>query len=176
MNNRENENLLIDLARRQQSSYFGKYRGIVREIEDDGNLARIKAEVPQIYGADQLSPWALPCVPFAGPDHGFIFMPEEGDGVWIEFEMGDISKPIWTGSWWANDEIPDGSGKQKFAIISPGGHKINLDDENSKLQLLHSGGAEFTMTDNEITIKIGSTKIVLSSSGVNINDGAFEVK
>ena len=34
-------------------------------------------------------------------------MPEVQVGVWIEFEAGDASRPIWTGCWWASGEMPD---------------------------------------------------------------------
>jgi hypothetical protein len=59
--------------------------------------------------------------------------------------------------------------------VTPQGLKIVLDDDSKKLQLLHPGGAELTMTDNDITLKLSSAKIVLSASGVAINDTAFKV-
>ena len=33
-------------------------------------------------------------------------MPPVGAGVWIEFEAGDVSRPIWVGGWWATGEVP----------------------------------------------------------------------
>lgn len=172
------ESLLVELAEYVRNRYFGKYRGLVNEVEDatgPDTLGRVKAEVPEVYGA-MVSPWALPAVPFAGKGHGLVVLPEVGDGVWIEFEAGDISRPVWTGCWWASGELPaPGAGKVR-ALVTSGGHKVVLDDEAKKLQLLHPGGAEFTMTDNDITLKIGSSQIVLSSSGVSVNNGALEVK
>jgi hypothetical protein len=50
-----------------------------------------------------------------------------------------------------------------------------LDDANQELRLLHAGGAELTMTNTDITLKIGSTQIVLSSTGVDVNNGAFKI-
>ncbi len=44
--------------------------------------------------------WAKPCVPYAGPTSGFFSVPPIGAGVWIEFEAGDVSQPIWTGCYW----------------------------------------------------------------------------
>ena len=41
--------------------------------------------------------WCMPCVPYAGDDAGIAFLPEEDAGVWIEFEGGDVSFPIWVG-------------------------------------------------------------------------------
>ncbi|ASC73028.1 hypothetical protein XM38_039900 [Halomicronema hongdechloris C2206] len=56
------------------------------------------------------------------------------------------------------------------------GHKLVLDDRNDQVQLLHAGGAELTMTNTAITLKIGATQVELSASGVNINNGAFQVR
>ena len=121
------------------------------------------------------SPWALPSVPFAGAAHGLVLLPQVDDGVWIEFEGGDPSRPIWSGAWWANDELPDPGAPEVFALVTPGGHQFVLDDENSEIRLVHSGGAELVMTDDSITISIGGKQIELTSSSVNINEGSLEV-
>lgn len=175
MTDQGTEALLVELTEFVRNRYFGKYRGLVRDVDDPENLGRIVAQVPEIYEEED-SPWALPSVPFAGQDHGLVVLPEVNDGVWIEFEAGDPSRPIWTGCWWASGEMPAPGGTQTRVLVTSGGHKLILDDDEVKLQLLHSGGAEITMTDNDITLKIGSTQIVLSASGVNINNGAFEVR
>jgi hypothetical protein len=169
------ERIAVDMAEYMRDRFFGKYRGTVRDVDDPEKMGRIKASVPAVYGEND-SPWALPCVPFAGPSHGLVLLPEIDDGVWIEFEGGDPSHPIWSGCYWARDELPDPGGDQVRALITPSGHQVVLDDDGGTLQLVHSGGAELTMTDSDITLKIGSTKVELSSSGVSINDGAFEVK
>ena len=175
MEDRDTERLLIEVAEYMRTRRFGKYRGLVTDVGEGDDLGKIKARVPEVYGEDNISPWALPSVPFAGQDHGLVVLPEEADGVWIEFEAGDISRPIWTGCWWADDEMPEPAGPQARVLVTSAGHKVVLDEEENKMQLLHPDGAEITMTDSDITIKIGATQIVLSSSGVNINNGAFEV-
>ena len=169
------EQMVVELAEFQRGRYFGKYRGLVEDVNDGENLGRIIAQVPEVYG-EEYSPWALPSVPFAGKNHGFVVLPEVGDGVWIEFEAGDPSRPIWTGCWWASEEMPDSAGTQTRVLATSAGHQVILDDQESKVQLLHSGGAEITLTDSEIKLKIGSTQLVLSASGVNINNGAFQIR
>lgn len=175
MINSEMEQMVVELAESQRGRYFGKYRGLVRDVEDPENMGRIIAQVPEVYGEED-SPWALPSVPFAGQNHGFVVLPEVGDGVWIEFEAGDTSRPIWTGCWWANGEMPTAAGTQTRVLLTSRGHQLILDDEASQIQLLHSGGAEITLSDSEIKLQIGSTQLVLSASGVNINNGAFQVR
>lgn len=168
------ERQIVDVAEFVRSRFFGKYRGIVKDVADPETLGRVTAQVPEVYG-DTDSPWAVPVAPFAGSSHGLILLPEVGDGIWIEFEAGDPSRPVWSGCWWGSGEMPSDGGPLKRALVTTAGHKIILDDDGGILQLVHSGGAELTMTGTDITLKIGSSQIVLSASGVDINNGALKV-
>ena len=99
---RETESGVVALARHRQERVFGKYRGIVEEVDTEG---RVRALVPAI-GSETL-PWAVAASPFAGTDHGLVLMPEVDDRVWIEFEGGDPTKPIWSGCFWGDRvEVP----------------------------------------------------------------------
>jgi uncharacterized protein involved in type VI secretion and phage assembly len=167
------EDLLVGQARDAASRLFGKYRGIVTDADDPEARGRIKAKVDALQGNE--TDWALPVVPFAGSGHGLVLIPEPGDGVWIEFEAGDTNRPLWTGGWWASGAMPSDGGKKKRALVTSNGHKLVLDEDGSIVQLKHSGGGEITITDTDITIKIGAAQIVLSAAGVNINNGAFTV-
>jgi uncharacterized protein involved in type VI secretion and phage assembly len=173
----EYEDLLVEVAEHQRSRYFGKYRATVKSVGEGDNLGYITAIVPEVYGDEIESPWAAPASPFAGPGHGFIVLPEADDGVWIEFEAGDISRPIWSGGWWADGELPDPGGIQTRALITTAGHKLILDDDGSEVQLLHSGGAKMNMTDGEIGITIGQSEIKLTSAGeITLKAGQSEIK
>jgi len=90
---------------RRTDRFYGKYRGLVAINVDPLNLGRLKAMVPEVLG-EIPSSWALPCAPYAGTGAGFFAVPPIGAGVWIEFEAGDVSRPIWTGAWWATGEVP----------------------------------------------------------------------
>ena len=80
--------------------YFGKYRGSVIDNIDPDRMGRILPEVPHLPG--MLLNWAMPCFPYAGPQVGFFAVPPIGAGVWIEFEGGDPTYPIWSGCYWDN--------------------------------------------------------------------------
>ncbi|MGB3135802.1 MAG: phage baseplate assembly protein V [Nodosilinea sp.] len=168
------EQMMVELLEFKRSHHFGKYRGKVSDVDDPEGLGRLKASM-EIWGGQESS-WAWPAVPFAGPGHGLVLLPEVGDGVWIEFEAGKPDRPIWTGCWWARGELPDPGGTKTRALVTSSGHRLVLDDGNNQVQLLHAGGAELTMTNTDITLKIGATQVVLSASGVNINNGAFQVR
>lgn len=169
------QSLALRSAETSRSKFYGKYRGTVAELESDGSLCRLRAYVPDVYGSGVKSPLALPALPFAGPSHGFVVMPEQNDGVWIEFEAGDIARPIWTGCWFAQGDRPDPSTAKARVLATSAGHKLVLDDDAQKVQLLHSGGAELTMEQSQITLKLGSCQIVISQSDININNGMVKI-
>jgi hypothetical protein len=86
--------------------FYGKYRAIVTNNVDPMMIGRIQVIVPD---AASLAPstWAMPCVPVAGINMGMFSPPLIGSGVWIEFERGDPSKPIWVGCYWGlGAEVP----------------------------------------------------------------------
>ena len=73
--------------------------------QDPLQTGRLQAVVPEVLG-EIPSGWALPCAPYGGTQCGFFAIPPIGAGVWIEFEAGDPSRPIWAGTWWAAGEVP----------------------------------------------------------------------
>ena len=75
------------------SRFFGLYRGVVTNTKDPRGQMRIEVRVPDVLG--ELAAWAVPCIGIGG---GAILLPEKGTGVWIEFEAGDISRPVWMGT------------------------------------------------------------------------------
>jgi Type VI secretion system/phage-baseplate injector OB domain len=95
----------LDGTDRRTDRFYGKYRGLVAINVDPLSLGRLKAMVPEVLG-EIPSSWAVPCAPYAGTGAGFFAVPPIGAGVWIEFEAGDVSRPIWTGAWWATGEVP----------------------------------------------------------------------
>jgi hypothetical protein len=168
----EFEDQLVELAEWRNQHYFGKYRGTVEAVEEGDNLGIISVKVPDVFGGDFVVERVRPCSPFAGSKHGFVAIPEPNDGVWVEFEAGKTSLPIWTGFWWADGEVPEPKGKLVRSFITTKGHKLLFDDDKNEVHLLHSSGAEMTMKDSGITIKIGDTSINLTKSDLTLQVGA----
>ncbi len=160
------------LLERLRHRYYGKYRGTVTEVDE--STMRVKAMVPAVFGV-VTSGWCMPCVPYAGPGVGFAFLPEPGSGVWIEFEEGKVSQPVWTGCFWYEGEIPSDAKAKVKAIVTVAGHKVLLDDDAGQIVITDSNGNKTTLDSNGITLDRGGKKVVVSSSKVDVNGGALEV-
>ncbi len=167
-----NGTMMLEILERVRNRFYGKYRGTVTEV--DATKMRIKAKVPSVLGL-QPTGWCMACVPYAGASVGIAFLPEVGSGVWIEFESGDVSYPIWSGCYWRSDEYPEDATETIKVIITQSGHKILLDDEASTITITDSNENKITLESSGITLERGSKKINITTSEVNVNEGALEV-
>src|SRR6185436_12251852 len=104
-----------------------------------------------------------------------LFRSEAGAGVWIEFEGGDTSYPIWSGCYWRDDEQPPEAAPAVKAIVTKAGHKFLFDDDAGSITLTDSNNNAVTLDSSGITLERGGKKIVISDSQITMNDGALEV-
>lgn len=168
--------------------YFGKYRGVVTDNDDPFRRGRLEVEVPAVFGSE--AAWAMPCVPYAGAGVGFHSLPDPGAGVWVEFEGGDPSFPVWTGCFWAAGELPPDRGPEvkawyteKLTLrLDAGSGEAALETLAGASHVLRdaavtttSGDSELTVTPEEIQARSGAKKAVVSAASFAVNDGAFEV-
>ena len=138
--------------------YYGKYRGVVVDNRDPSGLARLKVSMPALAGTARMD-WALPCLPPGVPP----LLPEIGDTVWIEFEAGDVSTPIWCGVFWTAQSRPPpmpaaappfdtwSVRTSEGAIIEIGPTGIVLDNAQ---------GARMTLAGPAVSINRGALEIV----------------
>ncbi|MEU6918638.1 phage baseplate assembly protein V [Streptomyces olindensis] len=167
--------------------YLGKFRGRVVDNDDPLRIGRITVEVPDVLG-DEPSTWALPCLPFTGPESGQFVVPPPGAGVWVEFEQGDPSFPVWTGCWYgtaeelppdARRELGAGSPAKPVVVQTPGAHKLVMNDTPGAEQgilLQAQGGAYIRITREAVVIATGAgAEVVLRGREVTINEGQLTV-
>jgi len=163
--------------------YYGKYRGTVIDNVDAQNQGRLMVQVPALSNVVP-STWALPCLPFAGIVSGFFVLPALQSAVWVEFEGGDIRKPIWTGSFWAANEIPalalaGPPAVQQLVIQTTEGNTLLVSDvpgPTGGILLQTSAGAFISVSDTGIIIDNGQgATISMTGPAVTVNEGAMEV-
>ena len=159
-----------------QRPFYGKFRGVVSDNADPNNLGRVKAKVPDVLG-DEESGWAMPSVPYAGDSVGLFLIPPTNASVWIEFEHGDPDYPIWSGCFWADNEVPVSPASADKKVLKTGAGTITLDDTqgSTSITIETTNSLKLKMDQQGIEISNGSQKIMISSSSVSVDDGALEV-
>ena len=191
--------LVEQSVRQQQQRYYGKYRAFITDNKDPEKRGRVKLTIPSVLGGTA-SEWALPVTPYGGGSgFGFLAVPPVDAQVVAEFMEGDISAPLWTGTFWRTDsEVPsevtsteptlkllktesghlfsleDKDGDEKITLQSKAGAKLELDAEGT-IALTDKNGATVKVDAQAGEIRIedsnGNT-IVLSSSGIAATDGS----
>jgi len=167
------ERLVVEIAEQTRQRFYGKYRGIVSDNEDPKNMGRIKAEVEEVLG-DEVSPWALPCTPYAGEGSGQYTVPSVGTGVWIEFEAGDPARPIWTGCWWKQDQIPvnqsnTGKTADMKIIRTENGLMLSMDDDGQTISVSDQNGNNILKIEAQSgNIELmGTSQVVVDAPAIN---------
>ncbi|MDH3684038.1 MAG: phage baseplate assembly protein V [Acidimicrobiia bacterium] len=161
-----------------QRELRGLYQGTVVKSRHDLGELKIKVKVPDVLGA---------CAVWARSRHpGLYRTPSKGDGVWVEFQNGDIDQPVWSGEFKARPDqnqldLGDRMEPDKvILIVTPGGQKVRLSDRigDESITLEVKGGAKIELTRQTITLQVGTAKIELKAAGneVDINSGALNVR
>ncbi len=156
-----NDNTLEQLVELVRSRYYGKYRGTVVDTADSEKKGRIQVSVPAVLG--DLNVWAMPCVPYTGDNAGHYFMPEVGAGLWVEFEGGDPSYPIWVGGFWDKDDTP-----KQIKDKDPDPVVKVLRTSSGLVMSLDDGGQVISISDdnanNFMTIEVQNGKLKLKGN------------
>ncbi|TKB25860.1 phage tail protein [Desulfopila sp. IMCC35006] len=179
------EETVIRLARFIDEKRFGKYRAVVVDNQDPQKRGRLKLRIPSVL-AEQNSDWALPCLPYGGLDQqGLFFIPDIDAQVWVEFEEGDISRPIWVGTFWQQQsDTPEDAVKEEPTtrmIQTSSGHILQFDDEEGeeRFRLYHPADAEMiidkqgTITLNDasgavLRMDAASSEVVVEDANGNV--------
>lgn len=168
------EKVVANIVQKVEHRFYGKYRGFVVDNADPEQLGRLKVKVPSVLGKDVVTGWALPCVPYGGEaGQGFLFIPEEGAGVWIEFEDGKLDLPIWVGTFWSKpggeSELPkpnDQDGEEEGSVQAPPTRKIIKTKKGHTIQLEDNDGEEMVIIQDGYNSNI----IVMDNNGVKMED------
>lgn len=165
----------------QRTEFFGLYRGSVTDNNDPERRGRLKVLVPQVLGMSEV--WAMPCVPYAGPQRGLYLMPEIGTGLWLQFEAGDPSFPVWVGMFWNEGDIAEADAAPTVKYLKTTKFTVRIDDDEGEMIVEDDQGSKITINAQEVSIVSqavkteagGGKKTELSSSSFTVNDGALEV-
>ena len=166
-------------SERDSDRFYGKYRGSVVDNADPLQIGRLKATVHGVLGDDVPTGWALPCVPYTGAGVGLFAIPPVGAGVWIEFEAGDTSRPIWTGGFWGTGQVPTDeqatpTQPSRKILRSDSGLMVSLDDSRQTLTISDADGSNLMSIEvTQGTIEIdAAARVVLEAPLIKHGAGA----
>ena len=155
--------LLMERGIESLGRFYSIYRGMVVDNNDPNHMNSLQVAIPEIQGGIII--WALPFGQHGGLKTGFKYLaPEIGDTVYIMFEYGNPSKPLWTYHGFGLEQIPEElDDPNKMGIITPNGNLVILDETSGELNIF---------TEGNITIK--SNKVIQFQDGAN--EGLIKIK
>lgn len=141
--------------------YYSPHRAYVVDNIDKNNTERLKVLIPSI--ADGVQCWAYPKGLSGTINTGFKYLtPMVGSVVWVEFERGDPTKPVWSYHGWAIEQQPEElRGTDVCGLVTPKGNKIYLKEEDGVLNIELNQGLELKVKDGT-TISIEGEDTVLN--------------
>lgn len=143
----------------------------VVDHNDPKNMGRIKVQF--FWQEDGSTHWARATSPHAGPDRGFMFMPEVGDEVAVAFEDGDPERPVILGSLWNGvQQAPrydfrggDVAPNDVKRLVTKSGNRFHLSDKAGKETVYFATPNHTSLTLTEQSDETGRTLIHLHSDG-----------
>jgi type VI secretion system secreted protein VgrG len=159
----------------------------VLDNDDPKKQGRVKVKFKWQCTANDPTEWLRVMSPNAGhgdtgKNRGFLVVPEKGDQVIVDFEEGNIARPVVMGSVYHGNNVDSGgfsnsnikgmhSRKGSFLIFNDLGHHLTLGTNESNVITIKNGEGTLTAESLEtITLKTGKASIVLNKDGtIQIN-------
>lgn len=152
--------------------YYSIYRAIVVQNDDPSARNQLKVAIPGIQGGEVL--WALPRNQHGSEQTGFKYLaPAIGDIVYVSFEGGDPSKPLWEYHSWSSGQMPKIlDAPHVCGFVTPNGISVLFDDSSGMLDLYLPGKARIYAKDKVTLVSDNDVQISSIDGVVAANTGA----
>jgi uncharacterized protein involved in type VI secretion and phage assembly len=165
----------------RQGHRFGKHRAKVVHNVDPENRGRLEVSVEEVRG-ENVTEWALPAAPYAGNGVGLFALPPEGANVWVEYEAGNLEVPIWSGCFWAKDEIASADAVPEVVFLKTSQASIRFDTQAGEVKIKLQGttitltASEAKIESPQVTLTANGATVQLTASGLDALQGALSVR
>ena len=151
--------------------FYSIYRAIVVQNDDPLASNRLKVAIPGIQGGEIL--WALPRNQHGSEQTGFKYLaPAIGDIVYVSFEAGDPSKPLWEYHSWASGQMPKSLDAPHICgFVTPNGISILFDDSTGNLDLYLPGKARIYAKEGVTIVSESDVQVASTNGVVAVNKG-----
>lgn len=169
--------LLADILKDMSSNgletlglYCSFYRALVVDNKDPEKMGRLKLMIPGISD-ESVDYWTKPLGMFSGKNYGMKAIPQKGAVVYVMFEMGDPSKPVWLQGYFGLGEMPEGyDNPAHYWFVTPGGASFEIHDEDGELTINDHHGNSVELNENGISLDVKSSKKKIFLGNINEAD------
>lgn len=165
------------------SKFYGNYRALVVDNEDEYTTGRVKVRVYGIHDGvdDDALPWAIRKDPLM---NNSIIIPDIGSEVWVFFECGYHDQPVYDGGAPARLDKPEeveNNYPNRKVIKTSSGFVFEIDDTEGETSLTitqpngnirhvdHEGNEEDTI-EGDLTINVLAGKVTINSDDIRLGD------
>lgn len=155
----------------------GPHRAIVKDNADPKGMGRVRIQFQWQQSMSKMTNWIRVQSPDAGGEsgtgRGFIFIPETGDEVMVNFVNSDPSRPYVSGSMFPKSTARGGLEDNHLkSIITRSGHTVQFDDADESLSITikDRNGNIIHLDSKEKNIEITAPEtITLTATDIKIN-------
>lgn len=128
--------------------------GMVLQVDDPEQRGRVRVTLPTFNDVE--TDWLGLLLPAAGPNKGFIALPDVGDTVLVLLPQATPAVGIVLGGLYGTQRPPD-SGVSRNAVrrytwITPGGQQIQLNDAGNTVRLENESGSYIELSGGDVVI------------------------
>lgn len=133
----------------------GLYRATVINDQDSYHLGQVEITIDSM--PNEPAHWAMPCVPYAGANVGLALIPAVGSKVWVGFEGGDVSLPVWLGAFWDSAQLPAPADQNPMAKVLRTAFGALIIDEDAQTLTVET-------PSGQLGIEVDATSATISGS------------
>jgi phage baseplate assembly protein V len=141
--------------------------GFVTRVDDPEGLARVRVTLPTFGGVE--TDWMGVLTVAAGSGKGLVALPDVNDNVLVLCAQGDPAHGVVLGGLYGMAGVPDAGGVsggavRRYALLTPGGQKVTLDDEGSRLRVENDAGSFVELAPGEVRLH-SATDLLIEAPG-----------
>lgn len=145
--------------------------GLVTRVDDPEGLGRVRVSFPSYQGIE--SDWLEVLTPGAGSKKGLVSLPDVGDRVLLLTSADDPCQAVVLGGLYGKSGPPDsgvdGGAVKRYTFVTPGGQRVQLDDDKRRVRVQSSSG-------HSLELAPGRARLVASTgSYVELADKAVRI-